>query len=58
MQRITFLLSSPDAMEVVLIFLCSLLAPTVLASGKYPSGSWPFGTYSWGGGAVSQILHV
>lgn len=25
-------------MEVVLIFLCSLLAPTVLASGKYHLG--------------------
>lgn len=30
---------SPDAMEVLLIFLCSLLAPMVLASGKYPSGT-------------------
>lgn len=41
-------------MEVVLIFLCGLLAPTVLASGKYPSTSWPFGTVGLGG---SQIRH-
>lgn len=25
-------------MEVVLLFLCGLLAPAVLASGEYPSG--------------------
>lgn len=43
MQRVTFLPLSPDTMEVVLIFLCSLLAPTVLASGKYPARSWSFG---------------
>lgn len=61
---------SPDAMEVVLIFLCSLLAPAVLASGKYAIGpgsdkmaamalsggrSWPTGTLGLGG---FQILHV
>lgn len=34
-RELFFLPLSPDAMEVVLIFLCSLLAPAVLASGKY-----------------------
>lgn len=28
----------PDAMAVVLIMLCSLLAPAVLASGEYTAG--------------------
>lgn len=28
----------PDAMAVVLIVLCSLLAPAVLASGEYATG--------------------
>lgn len=37
-QRIISLPLSPDAMEVVLLFLCGLLAPAVLASGEYPSG--------------------
>lgn len=57
MQRMT---SSPppsaDTMEVALIFLCSMLAPTVLASGKSPSRSRPCESIGPGKGALRVYM--